>query len=157
LATWNSSDSGVITIIGHGKLQAVGGGTAVISCTYRGTTSQGITIKVEGPVYTPNPIPSIYLVQVQVQPATAKILKNGFVQFEAFAVYSNGSAVPVTGIADWRLSDDDLGYLIDFENTQTWGPYLGLFQSTGLTGVTVVSCTFMGLVSNYVTLSITLK
>ena len=157
LAVWNSSDSNVITIIGQGKLNAIGGGTTVISCTFRGVTSQGITVKVEGPVYDPNPTPSIYLAYLQVQPATAKILENGFVQFEAFAVYSTGAAIPITDVADWRLSDDDLGYLVDSENVATWGPYYGLFQSNGLTGVTVISCTYMGLVSNYVTLAITVK
>ncbi|MCX6646281.1 MAG: hypothetical protein NTY09_07985, partial [bacterium] len=51
-ATWMTSNINVIMITGAGLIQAVGGGIATITCTYRGITSQSVSIGVTGP---PNP------------------------------------------------------------------------------------------------------
>jgi len=150
-ANWTSSDVEVIAIIGKGLLHAVGGGTATITASYRGV-SRTVDILVEGaPIPgTEQPGP-VELTAIQVDPTWATVAMGGTIQFEATAIYSNGVTQPVTNLVDWRVSDDEPGFIIDADNVNAWGFLYGLFKATGPVGTTVVSCEYMGVVSNYVT------
>jgi hypothetical protein len=151
-ASWSTSDAKVIELIGKGILRAVGGGTATITCSYRGVTSKPVEITVEGP-----PIPGgtgpepVVLASIQVEPTWTSVAIGGTIQFTATAIYSNGGTQVVTLLVDWRVSDDDPGFIIDADNAQAWGTDYGLFRATGPVGTTVVSCEYQGVVSNYVT------
>lgn len=155
-ASWATSDSNVIEVFGAGLIRAVGGGTATITCSYRGVESQAVEIMVEGP-----PIPGsqgpgpVVLESIQVDPTYASVPMGGTVQFEATAIYSNGTQQVITALVDWRVSDDDPGFIIDADNANAWGTNYGLFRATGPIGTTVVSCEYMGIVSNYVTVGVT--
>jgi trimeric autotransporter adhesin len=151
-ADWLSSNTGIIQIIGKGILRPVAPGTVNISCTYKGVTSAPIQIVVSGPALpgTGNP-PQVYLASIQVEPTWASVPIGGTYQFEATAIYSNGSNQNITTLADWRVSDDKPGFIIDSDNIGVWGLNYGLFRATGPVGTTVVSCAYAGVVSNYVT------
>ncbi len=156
LATWISSDPYVIQITGGGWIRAAGGGTATISCSYRGASSMSVMISVEGPPapgYVPPPEP-VVLSQIQIEPTYATVQIGETEQFEATAIYSNGSTQPVTNLVDWRVSTNDYGFIIDAENTTVWGPNFGLFRAVGPIGTLVVSCEYQGIISNYVTVVI---
>jgi len=152
-ADWISSNTGVIELIGKGIIRAKTGGTASISCTYKGVTSQSVMIKVEGPEVpgTQQPQP-VTLSQIKVEPTSAAVKIGDTIQFEATAVYSNGTTQPVTMLVDWRISTDEYGFIIDADNANAWGSNYGLFKATGPIGTLVVSCEYMGIVSNYATL-----
>jgi hypothetical protein len=151
-ATWNSSDSDVIEIIGKGLLHAVGGGTATITCSYKGVTSQAVTIEVSGPALPGSQGPEpVVLSGIQVDPTSASVAINGTIQFSATAMYSNGTTQDITNLVDWRVSDDSPGFIIDADNANAWGSFYGLFKATGPVGTTVVSAAYMDMVSNYVT------
>ena len=151
-AAWISSDIEVIEFIGKGILRAAGGGTATITCAYRGVTSQGIEITVEGPPLPGSEEPEpVVLESIQIEPTWASVAIGGTVQFDATAIYSNGTEQPITNLVDWRVSDNDPGFIIDADNAYAWGTLYGLFRATGPVGATVVSCEYMGVVSNYAT------
>jgi len=151
-ASWSTSDPKVIELIGKGILRAVGGGTATITCSYRGVTSQPVEITVEGPAIPGGTGPEpVYLASIQVEPTWASVPIGGTIQFTATAIYSNGATQVVTLLVDWRVSDDDPGFIIDADNAQAWGTNYGLFRATGPVGTTVVSCEYQDVVSNYVT------
>ncbi len=150
--TWTSSDTDVIELFGKGLIRGVGGGTATITCSYRGVTSQAVEIKVEGPPIPGSQEPGpVVLASIQVEPTWASVAMGGTVQFTATAVYSNDTTQVITNLVDWRVSDDDPGFIIDSDNASAWGANYGLFRATGPVGCTVVSCEYMGVVSNYVT------
>jgi len=154
-AAWSSSDTSVLEVFGAGLIRAVGGGTATITCSYRGVESQAVEITVEGPAIpgsqTPGPV---VLESIQVDPTFVTVPIGGSQQFEATAIYSNDTQQVITGLVDWRVSDDDPGFIIDADNANAWGTTYGLFRATGPIGVTVVSCEYMGVVSNYVTVTV---
>ena len=157
LASWSSSNPDVIRVIGKGIIEALGGGTATISCSYRGITSQTVTVKVEGPPVDAQPgPPPVVLSRIQVEPTWAAVKAGETRQFEATAVYSDGTAQPVTYVVDWRISDDEPGFIVDADNANAWGTTYGLFYATGPVGTTVVSCEYMGMISNYVTVVVRL-
>ena len=152
MGTWVSSDPLVIDFVGKGIYRAVGGGTATITCSYKGVVSGPIEILVDGP-----PIPgtegpaTVVLSGIQVDPTWATVAIGQTVQFEATALYSNGTTQPITTLVDWRISDNDPGFIIDSDNVDAWGTLYGVFRATGPVGTTVVSCEYQGTVSNYVT------
>ncbi len=150
-ANWASSDVAVVEIFGKGLLRAMGGGTATITASYRGV-SRSVDILVEGAAIPGTEAPGpVELSSIQVDPTWASVAMEGSVQFEATAIYSNGVTQPLTNLVDWRVSDDDPGFIIDSDNSAAWGALFGLFKATGPVGTTVVSCEYMGVVSNYVT------
>jgi len=132
IGNWGTSDVTVIEFIGKGIYRAVGGGTAFITCNYRGITSAPIEITVEGPPIpgTEGPEP-VVLSGIQVDPTWASVAIGGTAQFEATALYSNGTTQPITNLVDWRVSDDDPGFIIDADNANAWGTLYGLFRATG--------------------------
>ncbi len=152
LGDWSSSDTDIMQLIGKGILRAIGGGTASITCTYKGI-SQSVSITVEGPPLpgTQDPTVLITLDSILVEPTytTVKIYED--VQFEATAIYSNGLTQPITVLVDWRVSTTEYGFIIDADNANAWGTYYGLFMATGPIGTVVVSAEYMGMISNYVT------
>jgi hypothetical protein len=152
-ADWVSSDPDVLELIGKGIVRAKSGGTASISCSYKGVTSQSVMIKVEGPALPgQQQPPPVVLSEIRVEPTSAAVKIDDTIQFEATAVYSNGTTQPVTTLVDWRISTDEYGFIIDSDNANAWGTTYGLFKATGPIGTVVVSCEYMDIISNYVTL-----
>ncbi len=151
-AGWVTSDPDVFEFVGKGIVRAVGGGTATISCAYRGVTSMVVEITVEGQALpgTDEPGP-VVLSSIQIDPTSAMVAMGGTVQFEATAHYSNGTEQVITNLVDWRVSDNDPGFIIDADNANAWGSLYGLFKATGPVGTTVVSCEYMDTISNYAT------
>jgi hypothetical protein len=152
-ATWQSSNVNVIMITGAGLIQAVGGGIANITCTYRGVTSQTVAIGVTGP---PNPnggLPApVTIESVRIDPVWIQVAIGGTVQFTAYAILSNGETLDnLTPVVDWHVSDVTPGFIIDADNAYAWGSLFGLYKATGPVGSTVVSCTYQGITSNYAT------
>ncbi len=102
--TWASSDTAVATIAagaGGRRVVATGvaAGTSTITVTYQGLTdSASLTVTA---------IPT--LVGLTVTPANpASILVGATQQFQATAVFSNGSTNVVTGTASWTSSDPNV-------------------------------------------------
>jgi len=151
-ASWQSSDTDVIEIIGKGILRAVGGGSATITCNYKGVASQAVEITVEGTPLPGSQDPGpVTLDAIQVDPTWASVGIGQTRQFEATAMYSDGGTQVITTLVDWRVSDNDPGFIVDADNMQAWGADFGLFYATGPVGTTVISCEYLGIVSNYVT------
>lgn len=149
--TWATSNMNVIMITGKGLLLAVGGGSATISCSYRGVTSTGVTISVPGP---PNPgsvQEPVTLDAIMVDPVWVQVAIDGTTQFMANAIYSNGSTQDITNLVDWHVSDNTPGFIIDADNAIAWGTNYGLYRATGPIGTAVVSCDYLGVNSNYAT------
>lgn len=149
LAEWTSSNPDIIEVLAKGMIRGKHGGTATISVTYRGITKLA-TIEVYGTPLPPGPAPTV-LQSIKVEPTWVAVKIGNTVQFTATAVYSDGSTQPITGLVDWRVSDTNVGFIIDADNANAWGPYYGLFKATGPVGATVVSAEFHGIVSNFAT------
>ncbi|HEX9745124.1 MAG TPA: hypothetical protein VGB30_06820 [bacterium] len=152
LANWSSDNTDVIEIIGKGILRAVGGGTATITASYKGVTSGQYKITVDGP-----PIPGSEgpptndLEEITIEPTFVQVPEGDTVQFEATAHFTFGNTQLITNLVDWRVSDDDPGFIIDADNSNAWGQFFGLFRATGPVGSTSVSAEYQGLISNYST------
>lgn len=150
-ANWVSSNPDVIQIIGKGILRAVGGGTASISASYRGVTSMQVEILVAGsPIPGQNPN-EVVLTGIEISPTFIQVAEGGEVQFTALAIFSNETNQDITNLVDWRVSDDEPGFIIDADNVTAWGALFGLFKATGPVGSTVVSAAYQGMISNYAT------
>jgi uncharacterized protein YjdB len=99
--TWNSSDPAVASIVAgpagrRGVATGVAAGTTTITVTYQGLSDTA--------TLTVTAVPT--LVGLTVTPANpATILVGGTQQFQANAVFSNGSTTVVTGTASWTTSD----------------------------------------------------
>jgi hypothetical protein len=148
-ASWASSDSDVIELIGKGILRANNGGSATITASYKGV-SNSVTIEVVGPPLPPGPGPTV-LSSIQIEPTWIAVKMGENAQFTATAIFSNGITQPITNLVDWRVSDDNPGFIVDGENAHVWGPTYGLFRATGPIGTTVVSAAYQDMVSNYAT------
>jgi hypothetical protein len=130
-ATWQSDATNVaqVSTAGgtRGQVTAVGGGMASISATYMGVTgSVALTV-------TP-----ATLTQVQVTPFMPTISTGSQLQFVATALFSDGTSMPVTGMATWQSSDTDVAGVSTAPGTR------GLATSL-MKGSTTISATYMNL------------
>jgi len=99
--TWSSSDMGVATIaaVAGGRRATATGVTAGASTI--GVTYQGMS---DSALLTVTPVAT--LVGLSITPANPPmILVGGTQQFQAYAIYSNGSTTTVTGSASWTSSN----------------------------------------------------
>jgi hypothetical protein len=131
LATWQSDAPNVaaVSTVGgtRGQVTAVGGGTATISATYMGLTgSVNVTV-------TP-----AMLTAVQVTPFTPTLSSGSQLQFVATALFSDGTNVPVTGMAVWDSSDDGVAGISNAPGSR------GL-ATTLMKGTTTITATYMNL------------
>lgn len=154
LATWISNNADVIIFTGKGLILPVGGGTASITCTYRGITSNPVTIFITGPPST-GPVDSVTLQSIKISPVWEKIIVGSTLQYSSVAHYSNGTMQNITNLVDWHVSDTGPGFIIDADNAIAWGTNYGLYRATGPIGTAVVSCDYLGTISNYATIIVT--
>ncbi len=104
--TWTSSDTAVATIAATG---GGGGRRAVVTGVAAGTTSITVTYQglTDSATLTVTAAPT--LVGLTVTPASpASILVGATQQFQATAVFSNGTTTTVTGTASWTTSDGNI-------------------------------------------------
>jgi hypothetical protein len=120
----------------RGLVTGVSAGGANISATYMGLTGS-----------TPVKITNATLASIQVTPSAPTLSTGATQPFVATALFSDGSSMPVTGIAMWRSSVPSVATVDDA------GPSRGLV-TTLTTGVTSVSATYMG-VTGSATLTVT--
>jgi hypothetical protein len=150
-ASWSSSNSNIIQLIGKGILRASTGGIATITVSYKGV-SKSVDVEVVGPALPPGPGPTV-LSSIQISPTWVAVKTGDSAQFEATAYYSNGTTQPITNLVDWRVSDTAIGFIVDLGNTNVWGANYGLFHATSI-GTITVSAAYVGMVSNYATVII---
>lgn len=155
LATWISNNAEVIIFAGKGLILPVGGGTASITCTYRGITSDPVTIFITGPPKPDTGVDTVTLQSIDISPLWEKISIGSTLQYTATAQYSNGTMQDITNLVDWHVSDTDSGFIIDADNAIAWGINYGLYRATGPVGTAVVSCEYLGSISNYATVIVT--
>ena len=151
IANWSSSNYDVIELLDKGIIRAKNGGKATISVSYKGI-SQSIEIEVAGPALEPGPGPTV-LSSIDIKPVWISVKVGETAQFEATAVYSNGTTQPITNLVDWRVSNNAPGFIVDADNSNVWGANYGMFHATAL-GVVVVSAYYADMVSNYATVVI---
>jgi hypothetical protein len=114
LATWSSSAPAVLSVSNaagnRGRATAVSPGTATLSATYDGVTGTA-TATVTGATLT----------FVVVSPANPTVgPRERFVQFNATAVYSDGSTQDVTDQAVWTAADPQLALVSNDPATAGW-------------------------------------
>jgi len=83
--TWTSSDTTVATVAGSGVATGVSAGTAMITATAGGITSQPVTLTVTAVV-----------TNVTLSPASSTVAVGGTQQLMATAYDANGKSVPAT-------------------------------------------------------------
>lgn len=155
LATWISNNAEVIIFSGKGLILPVGGGTATITCTYRGITSDPVTIFITGPPKPDTDVVTGSLQSIEISPVWEKITMGSTLQYTSVAHYSNGTMQDITNLVDWHVSDTGPGFIIDADNANAWGTNYGLYRATGPVGTAVVSCDYLGTISNYATVVVT--
>jgi hypothetical protein len=140
LATWISDAPGVAAVSPtggtRGQVTALSGGTATISATYMGVTGTA-TVTVTAATLT----------MVQVTPFNPTIPLDMSAQFVATAIFSDGTNVPVTGMATWLSSDMNVAQVSNAAGSR------GLARALGA-GATKISATYMN-VTGTTTLSVT--
>jgi len=141
--TWVSSDPAVASIAANGGgggrravVTGVAAGTAKITVTYQGQ-SDSATLTVTA-------VPT--LVDLTVTPASpATILVGANQQFQANAVYSNGTTTVVTGTASWTTSNANIAS-ISSGGGGPGGGGGGRGQATGVgAGTVTITATYNGL------------
>jgi uncharacterized protein YjdB len=137
--TWTSSNPAVATIAGgpagrRGVATGVAAGTTTITVTFQGL-SDTATLAVTA-------VPT--LVGLTVTPANpASILVGASQQFQANAVFSNGSTTVVTGTASWTTSNANVASVSSGGGGPLGGGGRGLATGIGA-GTTTITATFNG-------------
>jgi uncharacterized protein YjdB len=129
---WSSSNSMVVTIAASGIATAVGGGTANITASIAGLTSQPVTIMVK------------VLSAIMIEPvASPRNLNVGAAQaFTAVGIYSDGSMSDITSQVTWISSNTNIATI------------LSNGSATGIAaGTAIISATLSGITSSSVTLN----
>ncbi len=103
-ASWSSSDIAIATIDGTGLATGVSTGTAHITATKDGVTSNGAMLEV-----LPAPIPT--LVSITVDPANATVEEGHTQQFTATGTYNDSSTSDLTQTATWKSSNTNFAII----------------------------------------------
>ena len=143
--TWTSSDATVASINAGGPgggrratVTGVAAGTATITVTYQ-TLTDTATLTVTA-------VPT--LVALTVTPENpASILVGATQQFQANAVYSNGSAAVVTGTSSWTTSDAKIASVSSSGGGPGGGGGRGLATGVGA-GTANITATYNGLTAS---------
>jgi hypothetical protein len=136
VATWLSDAPGVAAVstagMTRGQVTAISGGTATISVAYMGVTGSVLVT-----------VSPAKLTAVQVTPFSPTMSPNTQLQFVATALFSDGTSMPVTGMATWGSSDGNVA------GVSNAGGSRGLATSL-MKGSTTISATYMGLAGSTV-------
>ena len=140
--SWTSSNTSVATINSQGRLtQATGvaAGSATITVTYQGKSASA-TLTVNA---------AVVLVEIVVSPeAPASILVGATQQFQATAVYSDGTTNNITNAVSWTTSDGTVASISNAAS-RDGGPPPGGGNNAGLAtgvgaGTVTITATFNG-------------
>ena len=130
---WSSSNSAVVTIASGGIATAAGGGTANITATFGGLTSQPVTIMVK------------VLSAITIEPATSPRNLNvgASLTFVAVGIFSDGSMSDITSQVIWISSNTNIATI------------LSNGSATGVaSGTAMISATLSGITSSSITLNV---
>ncbi|MEW5251396.1 Ig-like domain-containing protein [Microbulbifer sp. 2201CG32-9] len=94
-ASWNSDNTAAATVDSLGEVTAVEVGSADITASQDGITSNTATVTVTSAV----------LVSIQVTPATANLPKGNSEQLAAEGTFSDGSTLDITNTANWNSNN----------------------------------------------------
>ncbi len=94
-ATWSSSDAAIVQPAGPpGRFRCVATGSATVSATYNGLSAS-----------TPVTVSGAVAVSLQVDPVDASLAVGATQQYQAVAIFSDGTSQNVTFQATWTSSD----------------------------------------------------
>lgn len=114
LASWSSADNAIVTVSNasgfEGRANAVNAGATTISASYQGVTgTASITVT------------TATLSLIVVSPANPVVrMRDRFVQFNATAVYSDGTTQDVTEQAQWTASDPQVALVSNAPDNIGW-------------------------------------
>ena len=130
---WSSSNTSAVTIAAGGTATAVGGGTAKISASFAGLTSQPVAIMVK------------VLSAIMIEPvASPRNLNVGASQaFTAVGIYSDGSMTDITSQVTWTSSNTNIATILSN------GSAAGVAAGTAM-----ISATLSGITSQSITLNV---
>ena len=137
---WSSSNPAAVTITPGGTATAVGGGTANITATFGGLTSQPVAMTVK------------VLSAIIIEPAASpRNLNVGASQaFTAVGIYSDGSMSDITSQVTWISSNTNIATILTSSS--------GTGSNTSATGVAagtaIISASLNGITSSSITLNV---
>jgi len=130
---WFSSNPAVTTIASGGIATGVGGGTANITATFAGLTSQPVTLTVK------------VLAAIMIEPATSpRNLNVGASQsFIAVGIYSDGSMADITSLVIWTTSNTNIATILSNGSA-----------SGVAAGTAIITASSSGITSSSITLNV---
>ena len=137
---WSSSDSTVVTIASGGIATAVGGGTAKITASIAGFTSQPVTIRVK------------VLSAIMIEPATSPRNLNvgASLSFVAVGIFSDGSMSDITSQVIWISSNTNIATILTSSSAVNSNT-----SATGVAaGTAIITATLSGINSSSITLNV---
>ena len=137
---WSSSNTAAVTIAAGGTATAVGGGTANITATFGGLTSQPVAMTVK------------VLSALMIEPAATPINLNvGASQsFTAVGIYSDGSMADITSQVIWTSSNTNIATILTNSSSTS-----STTSATGVAaGTAMISASLSGITSSSITLNV---
>ena len=136
--TWNSSNTSVVTVNANGVATAQQAGTATITATYQGVTSNSASIVVS----------QFPLVSIAVTPASVSVPVAVGTQFVAIGTFSDSSTQNLTNSVTWASSPSSVATISNTSGRQGF--------ATGVTaGQAAITAVFAPIVSPAATLTVT--
>jgi trimeric autotransporter adhesin len=137
---WFSSNSTVVTIASGGIATAVGGGTANITVTFGGLTSQPVTLMVK------------VLSAIMIEPATTprNVNVGASLPFIAVGIFSDGSMSDITSQVIWISSNTNIATVLTSNSAANSNT-----SATGVAaGTAIITATLSGITSQPITLNV---
>jgi uncharacterized protein YjdB len=133
MATWTTSPAGILTPgMRPGQFTCTAAGTATVTAT-NGAVSGSTTVTVTAAVIT----------SLQVDPVAASIAVGSTQQFQAVALYSDGTSATVTGMATWTSSNTTVAGITTGGGRGPGGGMGGLATALAA-GTTTITATYSG-------------
>jgi len=143
MAVWNSSNNTIATVVSNlvngGSLQSVSAGSATVTATFGGITSNVSTVTVS----------SASLVSIAVTPSANQSLNvGGTLAFTATGTYSNNTTANITSAVIWASSSTGVATISNADDA-TKGAATGIAN-----GSTNITASLSGQISNTVVLNV---
>ena len=135
LATWESSDTDVVTIDSGGLATTLDTGTSTISGAWEGKSDTSLLIV------------GATLTEISITPENATVAQGTTVQFEAEGTFSDSTTLDITDTVDWQSSASEIGIV------STDGLATGI--GPGETEISASSEVDSGTISDKTTLTVT--
>ncbi len=137
---WSSSNSTVVNIASGGIATAVGGGTANITATFGGLTSQPVAMLVK------------VLSAIMIEPATSprNVNVGASLPFIAVGIFSDGSMSDITSQVTWISSNTNIATVLTGSSSAGSNT-----SATGVaSGTAIITATLSGITSQPITLNV---